>query len=417
MKKKILISTILLLLTIGAYYYINVESSDTDQFVFSEISRRDVDVVITCSGTLEATSTVDVGTQVSGKISKLFADFNSEVRKGQLLAVIDTVNLVAQLKDSQASLDKARAEYKLKLATHEKNKKLFEKAYISELDFIQSETDIESAKAQLVSAESALDKAKINLDYAFIYAPISGKVINRSVEEGQTVAASFSAPTLYTIAEDLSSMRILADVDESDIGQIREGQKVKFTVQAYSDKYFDGTVQQIRMQPTIVSNVVNYVVVIKAGNSEKLLLPGMTATIDFYINSSPDALVVPNTALRVKPTQEVMEQIHKNMEQERIMVPDSLKGQNGRIPGPPPSMDENIKPVFYKDKAGNLKISIVKTGITDGKYTEIVNADGISEGLEVLTGIAEEKTEEKSTNSNMLGQQQRGGQMPPPPMM
>ncbi|MDP3580919.1 MAG: efflux RND transporter periplasmic adaptor subunit, partial [Ignavibacteria bacterium] len=295
-KKKIWLTVIITaVLLIAAYLIFFNESEKTGEYNFGSVTKGNLDIVITSSGTLEAISTVDVGTQVSGKIAKLYVDFNSEVRKGQLLAVLDTVTLAAQVRDAQASYARAKADYNQKFAIHEINKKLYAKNFISELDFVKSQTDVESSQASLQSAETAVERSKTNLDYAYIYAPIAGKIINRTVEQGQTVAASFSSPTLFSIAEDLASMRILANVDESDIGQIKEGQKVKFTVQTYTDKIFEGEVTQIRLHSNTLSNVVNYTVVISADNKEQYLLPGMTATVDFYINHRENVLLVPNT--------------------------------------------------------------------------------------------------------------------------
>ena len=199
MKRKIIISIISVILLTGAWFVFFSNDETTTNYTFGKITKGDVNVVITSTGTLESTSTVDVGTQVSGKIAKLFVDFNSEVKKGQLLAIIDTTTLVAQVNDAQANLDKAKAEYNQKAAVHEKNKILYEKGFISELDFIQSQTDVESTRASLKSAQSALERAKTNLDYAYIYAPIDGKIIDRSVEQGQTVAASATVSVIVSL--------------------------------------------------------------------------------------------------------------------------------------------------------------------------------------------------------------------------
>lgn len=428
MKKKIAIISIVLLCLIGSGYllFFNKDAKKSE-YTFGEVTKGNLNIVITSSGTIEAKSTVDVGTQVSGKISKIFVDFNSEVKKGQLLAILDTVTLQAQVKDAEASLIKAKAEYHQKFTIHERNKQLYEKKYISELDFIQSETDCQTTLANSKSATLALERAKTNLDYAYIYAPISGRIINRSIEQGQTVAANFSAPTLFTIAEDLSSMRILANVDESDIGQIKEGQKVKFTVQTYSDKSFEGVVNQIRLKANAISNVVNYTVVIYAQNEEKLLLPGMTATVDFYIDHRENVLLVPNTALRFEPTDELMTELKKNMDEEIKNMPDSLRNKfKGQPPPPPPSDSKkassksksNMSMVYFTDSNGKIRMAPVMTGLTDGKNTEIVMSRELKTGMKVITGSQDETettTTTKSTNSLTPSTQQGGP--PPPPMM
>lgn len=427
MKKKVIIITTCIIGILLISYFTFLNSADAkESYSFAELIVGDLNVVITSSGTLEATSTVDVGTQVSGKIAKLYVDFNSEVKKGQLLAVIDTVNLVEQVSDAQANLAKAKAEYNQKVVIHERNKILFEKGYISELDYTQSQTDVESALASYKSGQSAVERAKTNLNYCYIYAPIAGKVIDRSVEQGQTVAASFSAPILFTIAQDLSSMRILATVDESDIGQIKEGQKVTFTVQAYSDKTFKGIVTQIRLNATVASNVVNYVVVINSENPDKLLLPGMTATVDFFVEERDDVLLVPNTALRFEPSDEMMEEINKRKEEEMVAAPDSIKNKfrNGPPPGgmPPANFRTDkkvtITKVYYLDSKGKLKMSPIITGLTDGKNTEVARSRDLKSGMKVITGLQETGTSTTKKSTNPLNQNQGSpGAGGPPPMM
>jgi HlyD family secretion protein len=428
MKKKLLIYGIIAVaVVLTGYYLLSGKDNSGEKYTFTEIKKGDLNVVISSSGTLEALSTVEVGTQVSGRIAKLFVDFNSEVKKGQLLAILDTVSLAANVRDAEASLEKAKAQYNQALAIHERNKKLYEKKFISELDIIQSQTDVESALASLKSAESALDRAKINLGYAFIYAPIAGKIINRAVEQGQTVAASLAAPTLFTIAEDLSSMRILADVDESDIGQIKVGQKVTFTVQAYQNKTFDGEVTQIRLNPNIVQNVVNYTVVVNADNKNKLLLPGMTATVDFYVDSRKDVLIVPNIVLRFQPTDEMMAEFRKNMEDQMAKLPDSIKSRfQGRTGGGPQfnpgasngdgsgffnqQRRRNMSRLWYLDDKGKLQTSFVMLGLNDGKDTEILRGRNIKEGMKIISGVIENNDPASTGSSNIFNPtQERGG--------
>jgi HlyD family secretion protein len=244
------------------------------------------------------------------------------------------------------------------------------------------------------------------LNYAFIYSPIDGIIINRNIEMGQTVAASFSTPTLFTIAADLSKMRILAAVDESDIGQIKNGQKVKFTVQAYSEKEFNGKVEQVRLEPNTVQNVVNYTVVVSADNSEGLLLPGMTATVDFYTEEKENVLLMPSTAVKFKPTQEMMTEFTKTMQEEFKNIPDSIKSRMNRIQNgssrfgggmpPPPGMGGGppggfsatstsaMATVWFIGDNGKLRMSLITTGSTDGKNTEIVTSMGLKEGTKII---------------------------------
>lgn len=425
MKRKIIyISSAILAAVLCLYFVLHIKSNVQATYTTSLITRGNINVVITSTGTLEATSTVDVGTQVTGKVSKLFVDFNSVVKQGQLLAIIDTVTLAAQVREANANLAKAKAEYNQKTSIHERNKKLYEKKYISDLEIIQSRTDVESTLAALQSAEVSLEKAKTNLSYAFIYAPISGRIINRSVEQGQTVAASLSAPTIFTIAQDLSSMRILANVDESDIGQIKEGQKVKFTVQTYTNKIFDGIVTQIRLKASTVSNVVNYTVVINAANDEQLLLPGMTATVDFYVDYREKVLLVPNAALRFEPSEALQAEIKKNMEDDFRSMPDSIKNRMRDMPRPDfnksgmiqtqPKSNTTMSKIYFYDRNGKIKISPVEIGLTDGKNTEIIQGRELIEGTKIITGSEEAVSAPAKSANTLNGSQQNG---PPPPMM
>ena len=426
MKKKIIYSsTVAIALLLVIYFAFFNGKSKSETYTTGVLKKGDINVVITSTGTLEALSTVDVGTQVSGIVTKLLVDDNSEVKQGQLLAIIDTTTLAAQVRDAKASVDKAKAEYNLKVALHARNKKLFETKFLAETDLLTSETDVESAKATLKSAELSLEKANTNLRYAYIHAPISGRIINKSVEQGQTVAASLSTPTIFTIAQDLSKMRILASVDESDIGQIKEGQKVKFTVQTYSDKEFYGSVTQIRLQATTVSNVVNYAVVIQADNLDKLLLPGMTATVDFYVNNRTDALLIPNGALRFEASDKLKAEVRKNMEENFKNIPDSIKEKMKRM-GPPPGMnDANAKKsvkmsmsmVYFYDASGKIMMCPVETGITDGKNTEILHSRDLKVGTKVITGSDDASTTTSSTTKTKTTNSLGGQNGPPPPMM
>lgn len=418
MKKKVLIiSPIVIVAALLVYFFFFQEDEKETKFTFAEITRGDLNVIISSSGTIQAIKTVDVGTQVSGKIDQLLVDFNSQVRKGQLLAVLDTVVLAASVRDAQSSLDRAKAQYDQAVAVHERNKQLYEKNFMNEVDFIASKTNVQVLLANLKSAGTALERAKLNLGYAYIYSPISGTIINRSVEQGQTVAASLSAPTIFTIAEDLSSMRILTNVDESDIGQIKMGQKVEFTVQAFSDKKFDGEVTQIRLNPNVVSNVVNYVVVVNAENKDKVLLPGMTATVDFYVDFRENVLLVPNAALRFQPTEEMTAEVTKNREKELANLPDSIKqrmqGESGRRHfgggmmggGNNHGKRKGINRVWFFDENNKLQMSMIFNGLTDGKNTEIVRGRNIKEGMKIISGIIENNTPAATTSTNPFNPQ------------
>src|SRR5664280_1931519 len=413
MKKKIYIPIIILVVLLAtSYYFFFTGAKKADQYTFAQITRGNVSQTITATGTLQAVTTVDIGTQVSGKITKLYVDFNDHVRKGQLLAVIDTTNLVTQVNDGKSNLEKAKASYHQAQVTDEKNKVLYQKNYISELDYLTSQTNVESALADMKAAQSALDRAITNLGYAYIYAPISGIIQNRAVEAGQTVAASLSAPTLFTIAEDLEQMEILANIDESDIGQMALGQKVDFSVQAYPDKKFWGTVIQKRINSAVVSNVVNYTVVVKADNKDHFLLPGMTATMDFYIQERDSVLIVPNAVLRFTPTDDVLKEYNNEMAKQNGGKPDTMKrGMGNRPSGGGKTIKSQFGRLWYFDQTGKLNMSPVVLGITDGKNTEIVRGRNVKEGMNVISGILDNSTTTTApkTNSLIPGGQPQGG--------
>ena len=334
--------------------------------------------------------------------------------KGKLLAVLDTVLLKAAVLDAGADVEIAQAQLEQAQADYNRNLALFEKKLLSEAEFFPFRIKIKTQKASLKSAEAALERARHNLKYAVIRSPIKGTVIQRNVEAGQTVAASLSAPTLFIIAEDLSQMEIHALVNESDIGQIKEGQKVRFEVQAHPDKKFSGTVKQIRLQPSNIQNVVNYTVVVNAANDQGLLLPGMTATVDFVIEQKQDVLLVANAALRFQPTPEMMEEMRKRRESQANAMPDSMRaqfrermgnrggeaggnfrrGDFGGFPGMGGGsfggqMPRDRGRLWHLDGAGNLTMAMIRTGVTDGRMTEIVMGRNVEEGLKVISGVSQ----------------------------
>jgi HlyD family secretion protein len=412
-KKTIIISVILVVIIILLYFlFFNTGSKGENKFIFAQITRGDLSTTITSTGTLQAVTTVDVGTQVSGKIDKILVDFNYHVKKGQLLAVLDTTNLALQVSNAITGLQKAQATYEVTKATFERDSTLYLKNYMSELDYITSKTNYQTAIANLVSARSSLGQAKTNLGYAYIYSPINGVIINRNVEEGQTVAASLSAPTLFTIAEDLSKMQILANVDESDIGQIKDGQYAQFTVEAYPDKKFNGKVFQIRLNSAVISNVVNYTVVVNADNNEGLLLPGMTATIDFYVEQRNNVLMIPNAALRFQPTDEMKAEYTSRIQEEQTKLPDSLKqkfrsfenrsGMQNQFNLSTSSSKNSRGTFWYVDESGIPKMSFATLGLTDGKNTEIIKSKVLKDGMEVITGLETADDSQPTQNQNIF---------------
>ncbi|MBP1691405.1 MAG: efflux pump, family, rane fusion protein [Bacteroidetes bacterium] len=291
----------------AAYFLFFRGEKTTYEFRLDKISRGNITMNVTATGTINAVTTVAVGTQVSGIIAKLYADFNSIVKEGQVIAQIDPTFLQQSVKDASASLERAQAQYNDAQRSYERTKSLFEKNLESQATYDAALTALESNRAVLKQAEASLDRAKINLAYATIYAPINGVVIDRQVNVGQTVAASFSSPTLYTIANDLHKMQVQATIDESDIGQISVGQEATFTVDAYPDDIFRGTVSQIRLAPVTIQNVVNYTVVVDVDNKQLKLMPGMTANVKILVGSREDALRVPNMALRFQPPSDLID--------------------------------------------------------------------------------------------------------------
>jgi HlyD family secretion protein len=425
MKKITLAVLVLALVGAGAWYAYSDSSPPAAKYRFAKVERGDLESIVSSTGTLSAVSTVQVGTQVSGTIAKIFVDFNQKVRQGELIALIDTTFLAASVRDADSNLDRARTQLNHAEREQRRIKALFDKNMASASDLDQAQYSLELAKSGLKSAQAALDRARINLRYASIYAPIDGTVISRPVDAGQTVAASFSAPTLFLIANDLSQMQILANVDESDIGQIAEGQQARFTVQAYPGRTFQGQVSQVRLQPTTIQNVVNYTVVVSVANEEGLLLPGMTTTVDFMIERVQDVLKVPNAALRFRPSTEMMAEFRKQMEQQggawgqgregaadgeqgsrrggEAGGPDQARGGEGRgnrswgggeaggfggfgAGGMGGGRPRDVARLWCLDEQGKLKVIRVRTGITDGQMTE-VRAEELAEGQEVISAL------------------------------
>ncbi len=422
MKKKVIIySIIAACLLILAYFLFIKDDAAKTTFTFAELKKGDISNTITSTGTLDAVKTVDVGTQVSGVIDKIFVDFNSDVKKGELLAILDTTNLALAIRDAKSNMEKAKSLYEQALAQYNRNQELYNKGFLSELDYISSKTNLESSLADYHSAQNSLQRALTNLKYAYIYSPINGKVINKNVEEGQTVASSFSSPTLFEIAENLSNMQILASVDESDIGQIKVGQEAKFSVEAYPSKEFTGKVVQIRLNSQVVSNVVNYTVVINAENKSKLLLPGMTATIDFYVEQKNNVLLIPNAALRFQPPDDMLAEYRKENSDSssRSNVPDSIRNKfrqrmgnfrpnNGMGMGQGPiNFKRNFGTVWFLDNNGKLKMGMAVLGLTDGKSTEIVRSRSLKDGMKVITGV-QNSSDSGNTNNQTRNNFPRG---------
>ena len=423
MKKKyiILIATVVLLSATGFFFFQPPGSSKEEtRFQFEVLSRGDLKKVISSTGTLNPVGTVEVGSQISGIVNKVLVDYNDNVKKGQILAVVDTSVLEATVYNNRATVAKYEAELNQAKTEYERQKKLFEQGYVSEISLLELKTSVDTATASLNSAESSLKTALTNLKYAEIRSPIDGTVIKRSIDKGQTIAASYSAPTLFTLAEDLSKMQIEATVDETDIGQIKEGQSVMFTVQAYPDETFSGEVRQIRLEPETVQNVVNYTVIVNASNDRGLLLPGMTATVDFLIAECKDALLVPNSALYFQPTQEMMESFQKQvqgMPPAGNNCPPNQNGMGNSNSMPAPWLSQDMSQVFYLDDTGNPRMAWFVAGITDSVQTVVVQSGQLYEGMKVITGSGNNKgtTSKKNNERSAFPGGGRGGPGGPPP--
>jgi HlyD family secretion protein len=266
---------------------------------------------ITATGTIQADTTVLIGTQVSGVIKKIYVDFNSSVKKGQLLAELDKTPLQTQVQQAQASLDDSKSEVEYQKASYERFKALLDKKLVAQADYDQVKYSYNKALANLKTAQAGYDKSIVYLNYASIFSPIVGVVLNRAVDQGQTVAASFSTPNLFTIGNDLTMMQVQANVDEADIGQVRMLQPVDFTVDAYPNEIFKGSVRQIRLQPVVTSNVVTYTVIVNAPNPEKKLMPGMTANITVLVQKIDSVLIIPGKALRFTPDAAYLAEYYK----------------------------------------------------------------------------------------------------------
>lgn len=380
MKKKITITVgILIAVAIISYLFIkNSSDSNKVEYTFSEVKKGNVTKDITASGTINAFQTVDVGTQVSGIVSKIYVDYNDFVKQGQVIAMIDTIALAASVTDAEANYLKANVQFLQQEKEYLRNKELLANKVISQSDFDVVNANYLSAKSTLKSAESQLNRAKINLKYATITAPISGIVISKNVNVGQTVAASFATPTLFTIANDLQRMQLQAKIDEADIGQIKNGQPVKFTVDAYPDITFSGTVEQIRLQPVTTQNVVNYNVMVNVPNPDLKLLPGMTANLSIQVEEHKDVFLVPLSATFFNPDffqESDSTKLKTTIWKECNTKDDGCYEANGIF----------LAPINFK------------RGIDDGSFVEIIS-DNIKEGMKVIIGIKEiENTKKKKS--------------------
>lgn len=383
MKKIIIALAAVLIAGTGAFWYLK-GSNTAPEYKTVPVTRGDIIAAVTATGTVNAVTTVLVGTQVSGTIKHIYADFNSPVKKGQLIAEIDPSAFEAQVEQAKANLLSAKANLDKAVSTQadakrtlERNKTLFSKGLIARSDLDTAQTNYETASAgvsaagaQAAQTEAALKLAMTNLRYTKIISPVDGIVVSRNVDVGQTVAASFQTPTLFTIAQDLTKMQIDSSVVEADIGKVSVGQKVDFTVDAYPDTTFSGSVSDVRIAPIIVQNVVTYDVVVKVANPEKKLKPGMTANISIVTSMKKGVLRVPNNALRFRPS------------------------------GAPSAKEEKGRAVWVLKGSAPERVGI-KLGITDGSYTEVASG-GLKDGDRVITESLKAKDSQQPRGPRMF---------------
>ena len=331
-------------------------------FSFEKAAPANIQIGVTATGTIEPVTSVTVGTQVSGIVSRIYVDYNSVVKKGQVIAELDKTNLTSELNTAKANLASAQSSLNYETDNFKRYKTLYSKGLVSSDEYESAKLSYEKALQTVVSQKEQLTKAQTNLGYATITSPIDGVVLSKAVEEGQTVAASFNTPELFSIAKDLKDMRVIADIDEADIGEVKEGENVKFTVDAFPNDTFEGVVTQVRQEATTTNNVVTYEVVISAPNADLKLKPGLTANVTIFTAEKNNVLSVPSKALRYTPTVETI-------------------GKKYKI------QDCNGKNKVWTLEGNVLKAHAVQIGISDGSHTEIIS--GISNGVQVITELKE----------------------------
>lgn len=401
-KKKVMIGLAGIVIIAGGFFLFSGKKAGGRMVLETEkVGRTSITNVVTATGTVEPVTEVDVGTQVSGIIDKLYVDYNDVVTAGQLIAEMDKVTLEAELQSATAQLDKSKSEYEYQQKTYARSKVLFEKKLISDTEYETATYNYEQAKANYEESQASMVKVRRNLEYATITSPINGVVINKAVEEGQTVAAGFETPTLFTIAADLTKMQIIADVDEADIGSVQDGQRVSFTVDAYPNDVFEGKVEQIRLgessdsstsssSSSSSSTVVTYEVVISADNPDLKLKPRLTANVYIYTMERNDVLSIPNKALRFIADASMLEPLGLTVENPTMQAPEG-------------------KRLVWVEEGTQLKPKAIIVGSSNNNVTEVV--DGLQEGEIVAVDLSVSTPVEVSPAAG----QERSPFMPGPP--
>ena len=384
----VLASCLVVASSLGIWIMTGSQGRESLSLETAAVTRTDIHNSVTATGTVEPVTLVDVGTQVSGIIDKLYVDYNDHVKAGQLIAEMDKVTLESELEQAEAQLSSSKTEYEYRMKEYLRTEQLYKKELVSDAEYDEALYLYETAKNAYEQNKASIVGVRRNLGYATITSPIDGVVISRAVEEGQTVAAGFETPTLFTIANDLKDMQVVADVDEADIGYVAEGQRVEFTVDAYPDDVFTGNVKQVRLEATTESSVVTYEVVISASNPDLKLKPGLTANVTIYTLDRQDVCAVPSKALRFVPDTELLSKLGLSVS--GVPAGTAASGTVWVVDG------QTVRPAS------------VSTGVTDGDVTEIIS--GIQEGELVALGLIMAVPEVKSQE-----QQERSPFMPGPP--
>jgi HlyD family secretion protein len=431
MNKKVIIGTVVLVVAAGivvGFTVLKRKNGNGLQYEKMIIDKGTVTALVDTTGTLNPVTIVDIGSQVSAKIENIYVDFNSQVKAGQILAELEQLTFQTKVQQNEANylssvaaVDKSKVSLENSKKKLERARSLFEKELLSyeefestEVQYFSAKADLQSSEARLEQAKAQLDTSKVDLTYTIIKSPIDGVVINRNVNVGQTVAASFQAPVLFQVANDLTKMQVECSVDEADIGRVKEGQAARFTVDAFPDENFSGVVKQVRYSPEVIQNVVTYTTIVDVENPEMKLRPGMTATVSIVVGEAKNALRVSNSALRFQPPPEVMqalfEEMRREMQAKRGQAANADGQQEGRSPqgnfqmgqgsGRMGSRSRDRARVWVQDETGKLKMVFIRTGVTDNTFTEITGGD-IKEGQEVITGESTQATSSNRNSSNL----------------
>jgi HlyD family secretion protein len=389
--KKIIVIILLTAVAAGAYYYYQQthQPKPEDLYRLDEVTQGDIEQTVSANGTLNPVSLISVGTQISGIVRKLYVDFNDRVEKDQVLLELDSALSTAAITQSQSSVRNNQASVELATANEKRIRELYAQEYVSKQELDTAVQVLKSAKAQLDSARGLLARDQTNLNFTIIRSPVSGIVVNRVVEVGQTVAASFQTPTLIQIAQDLAKMQIDTSFAEADIGKIKEGQPVKFNVDAFPNRNFEGVVKQVRLNSTNTSNVVTYNVVVSVDNSDLTLLPGMTAYVNIAVANAQQSLLVPNAALRYKSKLEDKTDTSSDSRQATGKSGERKRNAAGRNRN---NSDDLSAGKIYVLKDGKPSMVRVRTGITDGRFTAITARD-LTVGEKVVVGELQTSTQ------------------------